>query len=91
MHRTDGPSGQSYFHNGDFSGPVRIDAATAQSEEEAEKKSGVVVIPSDGKYGDVEVFIPGKDILHLAAEYIRNRKVSAIEQMTTAQLLSEKG
>ncbi|MER6605925.1 hypothetical protein ABT282_08415 [Streptomyces sp. NPDC000927] len=71
-HSTKGPSGQLYFHNGDYSGTFD---AYLPKEELAEERD------------HVKIQIPVEDVLRLAAEVMRSRLAEAVEGASGEDLL----
>jgi hypothetical protein len=71
MHSTQGPSGQWYQHNGDFSGPIVItDLDTAINNE----------------YGYPRIEIPFEDIRAIYLRYARSKMISELEQASDDDL-----
>jgi hypothetical protein len=66
-------NGTRFFHNGDFSGEVKIQVQPSQVERTdwPEEVGGSVV----------EVEIPFDDLRGLVFQYLRRRQISALEQM----------
>lgn len=71
-----GPSGQTYFHNGDFSGGFDV---------YLEPKEG------DPATGKIQVNIPKEDAIAMAAEMIRSEVIEFAETASHAQLLAMLG
>lgn len=73
MHSSEAPSGLTYHHNSDFSGNVFVDG---------DEVSEFGMETEDGGIG-----IPAQDILFLAAQIIRMKKIQALEQASDDQVL----
>jgi hypothetical protein len=74
MHRYIAKGGTIFNHNGDLSGDTLIVV-------EAERMKHVC--------GVVVVNIPAQDMLDFIADYVRMRKITALEQATSEELLNE--
>lgn len=91
MHSTQGPSSQWYAHNGDYSGavkasiPVRAQARYPDNYTSASKPHAIA-----GEEGEfVEVEIPFEDIRALYLAYVRQTRISRLEQAEDAELEAE--
>lgn len=83
MHSTQGPSGQWYTHNGDFSGPVKASIPVrpqAEYPDDYTSASTPHVLP--GEELRIEVEIPFKDIRALYLRYLTSKQISLLEQAT---------
>jgi hypothetical protein len=88
MHSTQGPSGQWYAHNGDFSGevkitiPIRDQGPYPQSHTTASGPHQIA-----GEQGIfVQVEIPFEDIRALYLSHLRSQRIYRLEQSTDEEL-----
>lgn len=72
MDTTQGPSGELYRHNGDFSGDVLTTVVVGDAFTEGAEQ--------------VEVRIPFEDMLHLVLTHFRSKAISFLEQADDATL-----
>lgn len=63
------PSGNTYSHNGDFSGSILVNREDLAID------------------GHDRVAIPADDVIALAAEYLRRRAVTRIEEMSVEEIM----
>jgi len=72
-----GPSGRKYHHNGDFSGDVIACVSP-----------GDVTQEHDPEVGDFSaVSIPAEDILAVAAEFVRSKRIEQLESADPISIL----
>lgn len=76
MHTTRSHKGWVFLHNGDFSGNVQLRKIDPNTDEVEEK---------DNRH--VEVEVPSEVLIHFAAEVVRSRRMSDLEQATPEQIL----
>ena len=91
MNEMTGPSGQKYFFHSDMSGKVHFKPqGRVHFRKSAIEMKGAAVLldTTNPSMKDMEAFIPAEDLLALAAEYIRRKKISDIESLSTEELLS---
>jgi hypothetical protein len=92
MHSTQGPSGQWYAHNGDYSGSVHVHIPvrdqTRYPDKDRTTASAVHNLP--GEEGEfVQVQIPFEDIRALYLAHLRSAMISQLEQQDATQLEEE--
>lgn len=83
MHSTEAPSGQTYHHNGDFSGVVMADIPVRHQTRYPEKdhtRASCVIENEFTTHPYVEVEIPFEDVKYLVLAYLRSKAVSFLEQ-----------
>lgn len=94
MHAHRGPSGQWYNHNGDFSGEVlaslRVHGQGLPPGDRASASIPHKAVGEDGEMGEfVEVRISFEDIRSLYLAYVRQNRISRLEQAENAELEAE--
>ena len=76
MHSFNGPSGAMFFHNGDFSGDVQLDAPTFAGDQSFMRDGKVMAT----------VEVPFADLKALVAEYVRRARISAAEDSNSDEV-----
>jgi len=91
MQDTEGPSGLHYFHNGDFSGSVKVEIPVLPDEhwsgngDRASVSEPYPQVVTQRRV--VEVEIPFADLKHLVLQYQRRRLVSMLEDADDAEMM----